>query len=413
MQKALCISLFGVGDVKQLKLKLFQAFLPKVDPKFEAIARTSAGVFKAARRIAESLHPGFSSLDEFAVMTLPQTMCGRFIVLDDIERRREELSIDEVLGFIDEFTQLHGARFLLILNTERLIDREVWDTFREKVIDTELRLITFASECFGIASQGHPVVFVKEVQDVLEKCKVTNIRVTRKVIKAVNAILKGHEDISPAVRPRTLPSIVLLAAIAYKRIEDGPDQSFVLSRGARGTQSAREAQVRADQTEKQAKEEKRRAAWALLLDELGIYLADEFEDLVADFLDSGLFDSAALSQLIGRFAEERDRMETRDEAQQLITRLIWDHQAPNAELDDQARRLIKRAKWLDAYTVSAISMKLSEFDGLGEIAEEMVDTYLVEFEEKPVDGSIQDDSFNRPLHAKIAAAYAEHNIVYD
>ena len=414
VEKALYISLFGLGDIKQLKLKLFQAYLPTASPKFEALARAGTNFFGVARRFATSLHAGFASLDELALMSLPQTMNGRFIVLDDIERRRDGFSIDEVLGFIDEFTQLHKARFMLILNTDRLADRARWDTFREKVIDTELRLITSPSESFEIASLGNTVLFSDEVRQALDKCKVSNIRVVRKVIKAVNAILAGHEHIAPEVRNRTIPSIVLLSAIAYKGIEDGPDLSFVLAVDAYDmSRAGKNEKNQGNRSEEQIEAEERRAKWRSLLDEVGVAFVDEFEKLVGDFLEFGLVDSGALSERIDRYSDQIDQLKTRDEAQQLLGRLMWDHKATSAELTDATRRLLARVKWLDPYLATAINFKLNEFDALSALAEEVIDAYLAEFSRTPVDQRIRDDSFNRPLHPRIAAAFAAANVAYE
>ena len=70
------------------------------------------------------------------MLAVPGILKDKVIVLDDIERKHDKLSIDEVLGFIDEFTQQHGARFVVILNSDQLDNRKVWDTLREKVVES-------------------------------------------------------------------------------------------------------------------------------------------------------------------------------------------------------------------------------------------------------------------------------------
>lgn len=83
----------------------------------------------------KTLHPGFAAIDEIALLAVPAILRKRVIVIDDIERKHAALSIDEVMGFIDEFTQVYGSRILLILNSDQLDDKAMWDKLREKVID--------------------------------------------------------------------------------------------------------------------------------------------------------------------------------------------------------------------------------------------------------------------------------------
>lgn len=411
VKDALYVSLFGVGDIRQLKLKLFQAYLPRADSK---LTKAATDIATGLAKLASSLHAGFSSLDELALMSLPQTMGGRFIVLDDIERRRDSLGIDEVLGFIDEFTQRHGARFLLILNTGKLKDGETWDVFREKVIDAELMLITSPAEAFKIAAAmtPHGVVFPERVEAALGLCKVTNIRVARKVIKAANAIYASHRGISPAIQARTVPSVVLLAAIAYKGIDDGPDQEFVLSRQTRElgdlgkTGRARKEPASAEE----AKQTARVASWSALLDQLGIDWENEFEILVAEYLGSGSLDPSALDALIDRFASETQRMDAQEAARQLIRRLIWDHRATDEDLLAEARELASRSGLLDEYMATALASKLAEWPALASAGEDIMAGCIAGLRARQDGKEIEeDDGTGRPLHPSILDAMAERN----
>lgn len=228
---ALYASLFGLSGMEQVKMKLIQGAVPAIEANpglWEGAKQTA----KAGVKVLEGFHKGFGALNELSLVFAPAILRQRLIVLDDIERKHEKLNIDEILGFIDEFTQQHDSRFVLILNSDQLANRDVWDTLREKVVDQELRLTTSASEAFDIAFEMTKSAYAEQIRASIETCGITNIRIIRKVIKAVNRILGGRQNLSDSVLWRVIPSTVLLSAIHYKGIEDGPDFNFVLTRGA-------------------------------------------------------------------------------------------------------------------------------------------------------------------------------------
>ena len=184
----------------------------------------------------------FAALDELAVLTVPAMLRDRFIVIDDIERKHAKLTIDEVLGFIDEFRQAPlNCRFLLILNTDPLKDVEAWTTLREKVIDAEVKLDTSPGEAFDIASKMVGSPFADRIREASVACGLVNIRIAQRVIRSVNAILGGLPDASPAIAERVIPSTVLLAAMHYKGLADAPSLDFVRSFNSVGERLHREA----------------------------------------------------------------------------------------------------------------------------------------------------------------------------
>ena len=182
---ALCASLFGVTSIAELKQKIAASFLEKKGPWYDGIMR----VFKGGKRASLAI-PGsnavWGGLEELIFLTVPARMRNKLIVLDDIERKHESLTIDEVLGFIDDFRQNYKCRFLLILNTDQLTDKTVWEKFREKVIDEEVRLNTTPSEAFDIAAQLTPSLFSDNIKSAVEICGMNNIRIIRKVVSWIS-----------------------------------------------------------------------------------------------------------------------------------------------------------------------------------------------------------------------------------
>lgn len=396
VKAALYVSLFGLVSMDQVKLKIVQSAIPKADenPSWWDNAKKGWG---AASKVLEGFHKGFSALNEIALLAVPAILKDRVIVLDDIERKHEKLSVDEVMGFIDEFTQQHGARIVLILNSDQLADRRVWDTLREKVIDQEVRLETSPSEAFDIAVGIQPSPYADRIKKTVETCGVTNIRIICKVLKAVNRILGNRQDLSDDVLSRVVPSTVLLAAIHYKGIEDGPDFDFVLKVGNPDPEGRNKS---ADELDEHAK---RRAKWRLQLQELGIHACDEYEELVVEFLRSGLFDVADVEAVIQRYASEADVMRARKLSQDLHEHVIWHYKMTEAELVAEAQALAPQAHLLDLYTVSSLHELVSGLAGGVGVADEIVDNWIAAFRAKDSDVGDFDNFWRKPIHPRIQA----------
>ncbi|QXE89177.1 KAP family NTPase [Geomonas subterranea] len=397
---ALFASLFGLSTIEQVKIKLIQGTIP-------ALKASTKSAIKAGVKVLEGVHKGFGALNDLGLVVAPSMLKGKLIVLDDIERKHEKLNIEEVLGFIDEFTQQYGSRFILILNSDQLKDRAMWNTLREKVVDHELCLKTTPSEAFDIAIGLTPSYYSGRIREVVETCGLSNIRIISKVIKAVNRILGDRNDLKEAVLSRVIPSTVLLSAIHYKGIEDGPDFDFVLGQG-----NDIEEMIAAHEDEKGkvTEDTKRKGKWRLLLRELGILTSDEFEVLVADFLQSGLFDVSSVATIIDRYVTEDDLTTARNDCNEFLQRMVWEHTLTEAELLLEGTKLAENSHLLDAYKVTALHESLSELQDGKVIADLAIDRWIKAFREKNLTGVDLDNFFHRKVHPRVEEEFNAINL---
>lgn len=397
VKSAIYVSLFGLASMDQVKLKVVQSAIPiaSENPRlFEGVRKTISTTIKAL----EGLHKSFSALGalgEFAMLLTPAILKGKVIVLDDIERKHSMLSVDEILGFIDEFTQRHQARFVLILNTDLLKDKLLWEILREKVLDVELKLETSPEEAFEIAIELTPSRHAASIKSSVVECGLTNIRIIRKVIRSVNNILGVHVGLSDAMLARVVPSTVLLSAIHYRGIEDAPPMEFVLSAGS-AKNWVRNLNM-PEQEDDGSEEVRREGRWKGLLNRLGILGCDEFEVLIADYLESGLFEVDSISQIIDRYAKEEQSMVAREMGNKFIHDSIWNHRLTETQLLDQASALLPSAPLLDPYNLTNICESIAELSGGGLIADAMIAAWIESFKAKEM--NIGDDDF--PLHRKV------------
>lgn len=401
---ALYVSLFGLSGIDQVKRKLIESVAPGAEahPKIWEGAKQAVS---SGLKVLEGFHKGFAALSDLNLLLLaPVMLREKVIVIDDIERKHEKLGIDEILGFIDEYTQRHKARFVLVLNSDQLAKREVWDTLREKVIDQELRLLTTPEEAFSIAAGLFPSRYAESIKRAAVACGLANIRIIGKVIKATNRIL-GDQALGDALLARVVPSIVLFAAIHYKGLEDGPDFQFALRIGSPSDWG----DFVKDKNKEPTEEEKRQAKWRLLMNELGIHGCDEFEALVVEFLESGLFDASNLTPIIDRYIAEKQNVEACEKANQFMFKVFWDHRLTSVQLLEMAAELPAIAGLLNPYVCSDLDIALADIPNGAAFGQAIVDGWIAAFKAQKHERVNDENPFNRTLHKAIAAEFAAVN----
>lgn len=403
VEAALYVSLFGLASMDQVKLKIVQSSIP-IAGESSVIWEGAKKTWSAASQLLESVHKSFGAINDLALLVVPALLKNQVIVLDDIERKHEKLSVDEVLGFIDEFTQQYGCRIIMILNSDQLADRPMWDKMREKVIDQEIQLETTPGEAFDIAITIVSTPYADLIKKTIQSCKVTNIRIICKVIKAVNRILGKKGGLSDKVLSRVVPSTVLLAATHYKGIDCGPDFEFILKIGS--------PDVSGDKGKKAKDldgEGKLRAKWRLLLQEVGVNGCDEYENIVVNFLKSGLFDAADVEKVITRYAEEEVGTEALFLARQFAEHVEWHPNMSEAELLQESKVVAKNSSLLGASFVTYLYDLISGLHDGKVVADSLLKNWLDAFNSRDIENFAFDNFHHQSMHPDILAAFEDAN----
>ncbi|HBP5729939.1 TPA: hypothetical protein L6B23_21875 [Pseudomonas aeruginosa] len=356
VKAAALVSLFGVGSVRDLKIKIAQALLPKVKDD-KVLGRRIEEALGGVRKLLKSIHSGFGVLDDMAQLVVPSLLKNKLIVIDDIERKHDELSIDEVLGFIDDCVNSLGCRVLLILNDDKLKDRELWDQFREKVIDQEFNLETSPREAFAISQQIVKTKWVAELEAAIVACDITNIRIICKIIRITNQLLAAHDELSVVVLNRVIPPIVLLSAIFYKSFSNGPTFEYVLNYNSGDAALHRFWKQQNgpgddDEDDDDNEENKLYAQWDSLLDALGFQYSGDFENLLVSFLKSGLFDGQSVRDLIEKYKEDERRVSVMDDVNNFIHEYNWCPEVSTADLVSRLGGFKSGVQYIEASTLS-------------------------------------------------------------
>ena len=103
---------------------------------------------------------------------------GMIVVIDDLERRDSELSIQSVLGMINYLVETGGCKVIVIANDEELGDEKAaFDKQREKIFDLEIPYSPTVEENIEMVARD----FVHVMRPPLQGLGVNNLRVMQRV----------------------------------------------------------------------------------------------------------------------------------------------------------------------------------------------------------------------------------------
>lgn len=390
-KKPIYASLFGVKTINELKLRIFQNIsLNDATATNRVIKTVSQSVFDAIKRFT-----GVSA-ENAALIWLPQLTQNRLVVIDDIERKHKSLDIDELLGMLDEYSEIHDTRFLILLNTDKLEDSSMWATLHEKVIDAEVVLNPTTNETFAIAAQGNTNHYLESVRTAIEVLNIRNIRLIQRILKTTEFIAKETNISADVEGTRWIPSTVLLTASHYHAAENTPSFAYLKLFNPY-------AYLLGDKSKE--KRDPKEVDCEILLKKLGIHGVDAYEEIIYQYLQSGLLDTEKLTTLFKQYIQEQQNSTVNNAKSSFLNAYYWDAHKGNVELLEMAKNLLQTISQLSAEAVSEVVPIVEE---LGDIplARKMLDACLqslnVRFAEQVLDERFHERT-TRKLHPEILA----------
>ena len=343
IQKAIYVSLFGVRTIHALKMKLLAAWAEGSEGE-NTIGKFMSGSSGVLGKFLKGMHRSAEAIDDIALLTLPYALGNAFVVLDDIERKHNLLEIDEILGFIDEFTAKHGTRFLLILNTDKLGDKAIWEKFREKVIHHEIALEITPDEAFDIANSKIPSTYAAAIKQANQVMGISNIRVLLKAISFIEKLFKNHGVLEDKVQKRFVPAAFLLCALHYKVLPEGPTVDYVLGFNSLVETATAQKSVDDEKTQR----------WSRLLHQLGLFRSDKFESEVATALNTGLMDYVILDEVIISYQRPWQTQLAANRVRDFAHDYKWNPKKSYADLAGDASSMLTLVEHMDADAISAL-----------------------------------------------------------
>lgn len=145
------ISMFGVSDIKEIYHEaLFQlVFKNSISGKIGEIAdNITENLSKVSKTIGQirEVAQSFARERELFLLLSKGFKKLHIIVVDDLERISNNLNLEEVFGVIEELKQCYYIKVIVIANVNRIEQREIFDKYKEKVIDREYHITECAEE---------------------------------------------------------------------------------------------------------------------------------------------------------------------------------------------------------------------------------------------------------------------------
>jgi KAP family P-loop domain len=358
--KPIYVSLFGVKNTNDLKIRILQGVL-KIDENGlkSIVTKFSGGVIKT---IINSLFN--YDLEAGVLLLLPKVVKNRLIVIDDIERKNGSFEIDEILGFFDEYSEIHAVQFLTILNTDKLKDTSIWKEMHEKVIDVEIKFNPTSSECFDAAFSGASYPFLIEIKKSIEIMNLKNIRVMERILRTVKLINQYQPD-SFEISQHWIPSVALITSCYYQALEENIPLDYIHSYFSHKKILSQEEEYVSE----------REANWDQLLERMGIYEADDFEKLICDYLYTGIFDIRRLDDLFNNYRSSILQQSIENEVKIFKQDFYWNSKVSGQNLLKVASGFSEKINGLDPIMISSVVEIVNEL-GDKELADNLLSLWL-------------------------------------
>lgn len=341
------VSLFGAKTITELRLRIFKSACSNEETTTSKLLDTGSGILKGFL----NRFTGYS-IEDGVLLWLSDIVKGKLIVIDDIERKHKSLDIDELLGLLDEYSENHKTRFLILLNTDKLSEGDDWTTLHEKVVDVEITLKPLPSESFDIAAEGKTGAYLAETKNAVEILGINNIRIIRKIINTVNHIINASE-IDDAPASRWIPSTVLLTACHYRAIDNPPPFKYII-------EPLNSMIDLFQNVEKKLNDDER--SWSKLLRELDIHSPGKYEEILQEFLTSGLLDLNELKIQFEKYKKNDNSAAVDNKLREFFENVYWNPDKSEVELLDMAKDLLPFAGKLDYQTITSIISTIKELN---------------------------------------------------
>ncbi len=220
--------------------------------------------------IAQSSHLLFSSM-----------VADLIVCVDDLDRRGTSLRIEDVLGLVTSLRDERQCSVALLLNEDRLDEKESFDRHFEKVIDNRLVFAPTAIDAVSHAIKGDDDVS-KKISNHCISLGISNIRVIKKIERLVRSIMLLIEDRSDETREQTIHTVTILG---WSKFQPGLAPPFEYYK-----ENPFERIISGEDNEEMSDQE---VSWSAITDRYKFEYLDEYDRSLLAFIKSGLPDAAA------------------------------------------------------------------------------------------------------------------------
>jgi hypothetical protein len=236
------------------------------------------------------------------------------IIIDDLERHSNSLSIRDILGILTDLKEERGCQIILVMNEDALqqndYDKPYFET-KEKVIDRELVFQPTIQDAItiGFTDKGKN----QSAAEGCRKLQISNIRTIQKIdntLRHLRDVLSEMGITVPESFDRQLQTTTVLATWAYwERIIDIDDLEK-LEPGASMVALMEEAQPRLSEKQKDFQQRVR---------DYGYAYSDDTDKMIIRFIKTGAIDKEEMRQRV----QENDAAMAKRQREEAIER-AWE-----------------------------------------------------------------------------------------
>jgi hypothetical protein len=279
------VSLFGLNSLAEVKSAIAAntqiMSSEKVQPVAD-IANAVIGSIKHLKGFVSVIPYIGKGLYESASLLFASIVNNQIVCIDDLDRRGAGISIDDILGLVTSLRDERNCNVLLLLNEEKLDDKEIYYRHFEKAIDARLIFSPSAEDAVehGISVKDD---IGKEIAKNSVRLGISNIRVVRKIERLVRTVQPHLVDRSEAVRRQTIHTLVILGWAKFQP-DFAPPFEFLSEPSIVRLMNAKNDPM-SDQE----------VAWTAITEGYDFSHMDDYDNKLLQFVRAGMLDPEALS----------------------------------------------------------------------------------------------------------------------
>lgn len=209
--KPLYLSLYGVSDVSDIKIRIIEELFPLLKYKFVWFARRGLSSFFNSKGIDRQTQREMSSFKGIPDNTV--------LIFDDIERLNDKkIDIKDVLGVINQYAEHDHLKVILICNDKKSDD--AFYEFKEKTIRYSIKFQRSLSASFDIIISERInddyTAFLNEqkglILDVFEKGKCNNLRT---ILFAIDTFKEIYNKVKDSKYKKEILKTLLVSFLIY------------------------------------------------------------------------------------------------------------------------------------------------------------------------------------------------------
>ena len=164
------------------------------------------------------------------------------IIIDDLERKSENVPIEDIMGMVEELSQYDKTKIVIIGDENNITPdvKEKWGRFKEKIIEKEYIISDFSEEAIDniINLEIKDYIDENEIVDFIDtfikKHKVKNLRTIIKGIKLFREIydnfleIKDNKEINLIVLESCMAIVIETTENLYKPLDENETKNQIL-----------------------------------------------------------------------------------------------------------------------------------------------------------------------------------------